>query len=111
MLTIWTTGRSFPRIFDGPYIALMTHERAHLPTVAVSMRTIVESLKSKSLKKEVKGLYEVHEEDDIDRQLVWLIWRTSGLAGSHVCALHSRQDASIISQGHALLGPNGRLRA
>lgn len=34
------------------------------------MRTIVESLKSKSLKKEVKGLYEVREEGDIDRLLV-----------------------------------------
>lgn len=110
MLTIWTTGRSFPRIFDGPYIALMTHERAHLPTVAASMRTIVESLKSKSLKMEVKGLYKVREEGDIDWQLVWLIWKTSGFAGSYVCALHSRQDTPITSQGYALLGSDGRLR-
>lgn len=51
--------RHFPLVFNGPYAALRANDLPSIPSVAASMRTIIQNMTDKLRKKEAKRLYEV----------------------------------------------------
>lgn len=51
--------RHFPLVFNGPYIVLRANDLPSIPSIATSMRSIIQNMESKPRRKEAKRLYEV----------------------------------------------------